>query len=185
MSDRGDDSLVDLIVEEPRWQRALPDLDRVALSAATLAHEALGISSDRFEISLLACNDARIAALNATFRGREKPTNVLSWPAFPLAPAGPGQPPPLPPAGDAEGPRQPLGDIAIALETVMAEAEQLGRPLKNHATHLILHGCLHLFGYDHETPEDAGLMEDIERRALARIDISDPYEQGGADETAR
>ena len=79
------------------------------------------------------------------------------------------------PAASAHGARLPLGDVAIALQTVVEEAGQLGRPLKNHAMHLILHGCLHLLGYDHETPRDAELMEDIERRALARAGVPDPF----------
>ncbi|HET7410684.1 MAG TPA: rRNA maturation RNase YbeY [Paracoccaceae bacterium] len=180
MSDTADDPmgdpLVDLVVEEPGWERALPDLGDVATLAAELALDAAGTPADRFAISLLACNDDRIGALNAQFRGRPKPTNVLSWPAFPLAPPGPGQPPPQPPVDGASGDRQPLGDVAIALETVVREAEQRGFPLKNHATHLILHGCLHLLGYDHQIPQDAVLMEDLERRALARAGIPDPYE---------
>lgn len=168
--------LVDLIIEEPGWQRALPDLDSVATTAAGLALEAAGLPRDSFSISLLACGDARISALNAEFRGKAAATNVLSWPSLPLSPPAPGKPPPSPPAGPPGAARLPLGDVAIALDTVLAEAADRGLPLKNHAAHLILHGCLHLLGYDHETPEDAGLMEDIERRALARIGIPDPYE---------
>ncbi len=70
----------------------------------------------------------------------------------------------------------PLGDVAIALGTVVKEAEAAGLPLKSHTMHLILHGCLHLLGYDHETPQDAELMEELERRALSRAGIADPYE---------
>lgn len=169
-----DEPLVDLIVEAPGWKAALPDLHAVATRAAELALGAADLDPAGFSVSLLACDNARIAALNAGFRGRAAPTNVLSWPAFPLAPAGPGARPPRPPGSSAAG-RMPLGDVAIALETVVREAEDRRLPLKNHTMHLILHGCLHLLGYDHERPEDAELMEDLERRALARAGIPDPY----------
>ena len=177
MSDRADESepMVDLIVEDPGWESALPQLDEVAAAAARLALQAAGLDPEGFSISLLACDDARIAALNAEFRGKPAPTNVLSWPAFPLAPARPGEPPPAPPAG-LRGARQSLGDVAIALGTVAREAKDAGQPLKNHAVHLILHGCLHLLGYDHEDPQDAQLMEELERRALAQAGIPVPYE---------
>ena len=169
------DPLVDLIVEEPGWRRALPDLDRIAAATVGLAIDAAGLPHEDFSVSLLACDDDRIAALNADFRGKPTPTNVLSWPAFPLAPARPGEPPAPPPRPSQAG-RLPLGDVAIALGSVLREAETGGVPLKNHTIHLILHGCLHLLGYDHETPQDAELMEDLERRALAQAGIPDPYE---------
>lgn len=172
--------LVELIVEEAGWHRALPDLEHVATRAAGLALGACGVPPDRFVIALLACSDARIAGLNAEFRTRATPTNVLSWPAFVLAPPRPGAPPDLPPReapGSAAEGRRPLGDIAIALETVAAEAQERGLPLKNHATHLIVHGCLHLLGYDHQTPPDAMLMEGLEGRVLAEAGIPDPYDE--------
>jgi probable rRNA maturation factor len=171
---RADDPLVDLVVDEPEWERALPDLESIATRAAELALEAADVPPDAFTIALLACDDARIAALNAEFRGRPRPSNVLSWPAFTLAPAFPGARPARPPAAAVEA-RTPLGDVAIALQTVVQEAAAGRLPLKNHALHLILHGCLHLLGYDHERPEDAELMEGLERRALARAGIPDPY----------
>lgn len=168
------DPLVDLIVEDPGWERALPDLHAIATRASELALEAAGLSADEFAVALLACDDSRIAALNAGFRGKPRATNVLSWPAFPLSAAIPGAPPARPPASSRRG-RTPLGDVAIALQTVVREAEGDSVPLKNHALHLILHGCLHLLGYDHETPDDAELMEGLERTALARAGIPDPY----------
>lgn len=171
-----DDPLVDLIVEAPDWRRALPELEALAVRAAEMALQAAELEPAGFSVSLLACDDDRIAGLNAEFRGRPAPTNVLSWPAFSLAPAAPGAPPPRPPGAGTDGGRVALGDVALALGTVVREAEERGLPLKNHAMHLILHGCLHLLGYDHETPQDAELMEDVERRALARAGIPDPYQ---------
>lgn len=168
--------LVDLIVEEPGWETAVPGLGGIATRAAELALEAASLSPDEFSVSLLACDDARISQLNAQFRGKSSPTNVLSWPAFSLAPSAPGEPPSRPPSDALPGERVPLGDVAIALETMVREASERGLPLKNHAMHLILHGCLHLLGYDHEREGDADLMEDLERRALARAGIPDPYQ---------
>ena len=177
--DAAHEPLVDLIVEADDWEQALPGLQTAATQAAELALGEAGLDPDAYSVAVLACDDARIAGLNAEFRGKPSPTNVLSWPAFPLAPAAPGAPPnrpPVPPTGSPAAGRLPLGDVAIALQTVAREADERGVPLKNHAIHLILHGCLHLLGYDHETPQDAELMEDLERRALARAGIHDPYE---------
>lgn len=162
--------VVDLVVDEPEWEAALPDLGDVAETAALAALDAAGPVPDGLTIALLACDDARIAGLNGEFRGRARPTNVLSWPAFALTPAAPGARPPSPPGHPGH-----LGDVAIAFQTTMHEAEERGISLKSHATHLILHGCLHLLGYDHERAEDAELMEGIETRALARLGLSDPY----------
>ncbi len=169
-----DDPLVDLVVEAPEWTKALPELQAVASRAVELALGAGGVSAEGHAVTLLACDDARIAALNAEFRGKARATNVLSWPTFELRPAAEGVRPAPPPAGEA-GPRIPLGDVAIAIETVRREAESAGLPLKNHVLHLIVHGSLHLLGYDHERDGDAALMEGLERRALAELGIPDPY----------
>lgn len=170
-------TLVDLVVEEAGWVEALPDLADVAERAARLALGGAGIAAEGYEIALLACGDARIAELNAGFRGKPAPTNVLSWPGFDLAPERPGAAPLTPPAPGA-GPPVTLGDVAIALQTVRREALDFQRPLKDHVTHLILHGCLHLLGYDHQTGADADVMEGVERRQLASVGIDDPYERG-------
>lgn len=160
--------IVDLVVEHAAWTEAVPDLDAVAETAARLALDGAGLSTAGREIAVLACDAARIADLNAAFRGREVPTDVLSWPAFDLAPPAPGLAPLPPPPGS-------LGDVAIALDVCTAEAERAGLRLKDHALHLILHGCLHLLGFDHETDADAALMEGIERRQLIAIGLADPY----------
>ena len=124
---------------------------------------------------VLACDDDRIAALNADHRGMARPTNVLSWPAFDLAPAAPGSRPPAPPMA-APGAGLPLGDVAIALQTCLREAESAAIPLKTHVIHLILHSVLHLLGYDHQTEADAELMEGIESTAMTGAGFPDPYE---------
>lgn len=170
----GAEPLVDLVVEDPAWDTALPDLAEVAERAARAALAEAGLDPARWTLSLLACDDARIAGLNARFRGREGPTNVLSWPAFPLAPPRPGSPPPRPPE-PPPGAAGHLGDVAIALGTAAREAESADRALKSHVIHLILHGMLHCLGHDHETEADAALMEGIETRLLSGMDIADPY----------
>ena len=119
-----------------------------------------GVSPEDVEITLLLTDDAGIRALNRDFRGRDKPTNVLSFPS----PAQPGAP----------GPRH-LGDIALACETLALEANEEGKSLQDHATHLIVHGTLHLLGYDHELEAQAEIMEALEVKALAALGIADPY----------
>lgn len=166
--------LVDLVVEAPDWIAALPDLGPAADLAATAALQGAGLDPPRYTLCVLACDDARIARLNADFRGREAPTNVLSWPAFELAPQAPGAPPGQPPAPSLGAPVH-LGDVAVALQTARAEAESRGVSLKSHAIHLILHGCLHLLGYDHQTEEDAARMEGLETRLLCGLGIEDPH----------
>lgn len=166
--------LVDLVIEAPGWQRALPDLAPAAETAAAAALRGAGLAPAGYTVCLLACDDARIARLNAEFRGREVPTNVLSWPAFELAPAEPGAPPGRPPAPAAGRPCH-LGDLALALETARSEAESRGVSLKSHVIHLILHGCLHLLGYDHQAEADAARMEGLETSLLGGLGIEDPH----------
>lgn len=160
----------DILLEDRRWSAMGLDALAERAFAAVLAH--VGIAAPT-EISLLACNDARIAALNADFRGKPQPTNVLSWPADERAAAEPGGVPALPrpgPDGMIE-----LGDIAIAHDICAREATEAGRSLADHATHLIVHGVLHLLGYDHDRDADAALMERIEVEILGKLGISDPY----------
>jgi probable rRNA maturation factor len=120
-------------------------------------------------------DDSEVAALNAAYRGRETATNVLSWPAFALSPGADGWPNGAPERGPtAEA--TPLGDIALAAETVAREAAERKLAIADHAIHLIVHAFLHLLGYDHEAEQEASVMESVERRALARIGVADPYE---------
>ena len=127
-----------------------------------------------FSISLMGCDDARIAVLNADFRGKPQPTNVLSWPSEERGAEFVGEAPEPPEPGDPEDPES-LGDIAIAYETCAREAEEQGKPMPDHVTHLIVHGVLHLLGYDHIEDEDAAVMEALEVRILASLGVSDPY----------
>lgn len=160
---------LDLTLEDPRWTILPPLADRAI--SATLAQ--MGLDPELCEISLLGCDDARIAALNAEFREKPSPTNVLSWPAEDLAAETPGGTP-LAPEPDFTG-AVPLGDIAIAFDTCQREADAAGKPIADHVTHLIVHGLLHLLGYDHIRDEDATLMEGLETRILGNLGIDDPY----------
>jgi probable rRNA maturation factor len=164
--------LVDLVAEDPRWEAAgLPALAERA-ARATLAH--LGLPAEGFEISLLACGDARIAELNASFRGKAGPTNVLSWPSEERGARRAGARPKPPRPGSPDDP-EALGDVALSFDTCLAEAGAAGRSLADHATHLVVHGVLHLLGYDHSRPADAALMERLEVEILARLGVADPY----------
>ncbi|MCG6901073.1 MAG: rRNA maturation RNase YbeY [Rhodobacter sp.] len=157
---------IDVVIETPEWQTA--GLESLAERAAdaTLAH--LKLDGAAFEICLLGCGDARIAALNAAFREKPQATNVLSWPSEERGADAPGGVPAAP--GDVE-----LGDIAIAYQTCAREAAELARPFDAHVTHLVVHGVLHLLGYDHIDGQDAALMEGLETEILATLGLPDPY----------
>ncbi len=152
----------------------LPALAQQALTA-TLG--GLGANPARFEASLLACDDARIAELNSAFRGKPTPTNVLSWPAEERSAETAGGRPEMPQA-PPDGPPVELGDIAIAYETCQREAQQAGIAMQDHVVHLLVHALLHLLGYDHIRDQDATLMEAVEVRTLAQLGIADPYGDG-------
>ena len=150
---------IDISVEAGDWpdEAALTLLVDRAVAAAFAETGVVGSS----ELSIVFSDDAHIRSLNADWRGKDKPTNVLSFPAFPFVMGGP-----LPPM---------LGDIVLAAETVAREAALEGKPVDNHIAHLVIHGLLHLLGHDHETDAEAEAMEAIERAALARLAIPDPY----------
>ena len=163
---------IDILIEDDGWNDT--DLDAVAQAACTATLTELGLAPDAFAVSILACDDARIAALNAEFRGKPTPTNVLSWPSEDRAAGTPGAMPYLPEAAPDDPPEE-LGDIALALGVLTAEAAVAGKPFAHHLTHLLVHGLLHLLGFDHISDPDAALMEGIETRILARLGVPDPY----------
>ncbi|MDA7430032.1 rRNA maturation RNase YbeY [Primorskyibacter aestuariivivens] len=165
--------LTDTIIQDTRWQQAGLETLADTAAIATLAH--LGLNPAHFEIAVLACDDARIATLNADFRGKPNPTNVLSWPEEDLSADSDGDRPHAPDPGTPDDP-QPLGDIAIAFDTCTREAHDQGKPFVDHVTHLVVHGVLHLLGYDHIRDKDATLMEAHERVILGKLGLSDPYE---------
>ena len=152
---------LDIEVESEGWG-AVPGLDALCRRAAEAALAALPDGpAGRVEATLLLTDDAALRALNREFRGQDKATNVLSFPA-PSVGAAPGQP-------------RHLGDIALGYETVARESGDEGKTLADHAAHLVVHGILHLLGHDHGTDREADAMERIEVAALARLGIPDPY----------
>ena len=158
---------VEVILEDDRWQAlGLESLAERAL-AATLTHQQLDPS--KFEIALLAADEDRIAALNADFRGKPQPTNVLSWPSADRGAEMEGAMPNLS-TDDTE-----LGDIALAWETCEAEAKDQKKPLEQHILHLIVHGVLHLLGFDHVREKDGDLMESQEIAILCALGVPNPY----------
>lgn len=155
--------LTDTILEDPRWS----DLPALAEAGATAALTALGLNPAAFQIAILGCDDARIAQLNADFRGKPAPTNVLSWPAEDRDPDDL-------PRGNPDDPAE-LGDIAIAFDTCQREAAAQGKPFHHHVTHLIVHATLHLLGHDHVEEGEAARMEALEVRILDSMGLPDPY----------
>lgn len=152
---------VDIVTDEADWS-GFGDVEAVVMAAAAtvgkLPELAEGVACAVVALS----SDAEVAALNGTYRGKPKPTNVLSFPA-------------LPHKGPPTDPSRTLGDIIIARETVLAEAADQGIPPAAHLQHLVIHGLLHLLGYDHESDVDATVMEALEVRLLASLDVQDPY----------
>ncbi|MSP43668.1 MAG: rRNA maturation RNase YbeY [Alphaproteobacteria bacterium] len=132
---------------------------RTALADQGMSAEDAGADGEDFEISIVLADDAFVRELNRTWRNRDQPTNVLSFPAE---------------DEDDHGPRL-LGDVVLAYETIEREALASGTPMLDHVTHLVIHGTLHLLGFDHKTEQEAGEMEALEATLLARLDIADPY----------
>ena len=165
---------VETIIEFESWEAV--DLTALAEVAALAALAHLGLDPQGYEIAVLGCDDARIAVLNADFRGKPQPTNVLSWPEEDLAAEAEGASPEPPPEGDADDPHH-LGDIAIAHDTCAREAAERGLAVSDHVTHLVVHGVLHLLGYDHMRDADATLMERLEVEILGKLGLPDPYRQ--------
>ena len=154
---------LDIIVEAPAWNalRGVKPALRRAINAA-----AAPMQLPQSELAIVLTDDAAIRALNHRWRGRDKPTNVLSFPAHGVVPPG-------------SGPR-PLGDVVIAYETMAREAQEQGLPLTHHLAHLAVHGFLHLAGYDHQADDEAAVMERLEILILAQLAIPDPYIARGA-----
>lgn len=162
---------IDIDIVDARWNDAL-DLEAISGVALRTICKRLELDADDCEVSILACDDARIKELNADFREKDKATNVLSWPAQERG-ADEGCVPQLPET-DVFGTIE-LGDIAISYDTCDAEARDAGKPFEHHVTHLTVHGILHLLGYDHISDADASLMEQLESELLETLGIPDPY----------
>ena len=152
--------MIDIEVEDPAWSEALPEVESVVRAAAlaAAAHE----EAAHADITILLTDDESVRALNARFRGQDKPTNVLSFPAV---------------ANRA----RLLGDVALAYGVCVREAAEQGKPLRHHLQHLTVHGVLHLLGYDHIDDDEAEAMEGLERAVLAEMGVPDPYAAGEGD----
>jgi probable rRNA maturation factor len=155
--------MTEVLVVADGWQSE-PDAEAVILRAIATAAEIADADTGEAELAVMLTDDAGIRTLNKNWRGIDKPTNVLSFPALP----------PTGPAGPDDAPRM-LGDIAIAFETTRREADDEQKPFDHHLGHLAVHGFLHLIGYDHETDDDAEAMEALETEILAQLGIPDPY----------
>lgn len=153
MTDRPAGPVIDVSIESANWNSDGEAIVRRAIAAAA-PRDCAGA-----ELSVVLTDDASIRALNAQWRHRDEPTNVLSFPA----------------ASQGKGAPRVLGDIVIAHETTAREAAEEGKPFADHLSHLAVHGLLHLLGYDHESDADAKVMEQLERKILARLKIPDPY----------
>ncbi len=154
---------VSITVAEPAWDEAAPDCRDIARAAAT-AGAAGQLDGDGAEISIVLAGDEMLRELNRRYRGIDASTNVLSF--------ADGTPPPAP------GVERLLGDVAVSLETTRQEAEAEGLEITEHLAHLVVHGVLHLLGYDHETDVDAVVMERLETSVLAGLGLKDPYGRG-------
>lgn len=163
-------------IEKAGWKKALPEAARIGRQAARRTVKA-GLATqlgkvpilagrDALELSLVLSGDAEVQVLNRDYRGKDKPTNVLSFAALDSQ----SSPHTLP----AETPCH-LGDVVLALETLKSEAREQRKTLKQHYTHLVVHGVLHLLGFDHERARDARHMEGLERDVLAGLGWPDPY----------
>jgi probable rRNA maturation factor len=161
--DRAGTVEIDLAAPSPLWREALPEAARVARNAARAALGGSGRSpAGAAELAVVLGDDRLVRALNKAWRGQDKSTNVLSFAA--------GEDGPRP----ADAPLL-LGDVVLAFETVAAEAAAQRKPLTDHLAHLVVHGVLHLLGFDHEAAAPAARMETLEKRILAGLGIADPY----------
>jgi len=147
---RASRTTVDVVVLDTAWTKAMPGVERLVRKAARAA-----TGNRKRSLTIALADDRRVRVLNARDRKKDRPTNVLSYPS---------------------GERVFLGDVVLARQTVWREAKSQGKTPADHLGHLVVHGTLHLMGYDHETSEaDAERMEALERRILAKLGISDPY----------
>ena len=143
--------MIEVEIEDDAWSAALPEVEAVATRAATAA-----LGSVEGDVVILLTDDEAVREINARFRDRDRPTNVLSFPA-------------------AESAFPHLGDLTLAFGVCATEAEAQAKTLSDHLSHLIVHGVLHLLGRDHEDDAEADEMEDEERSILASLGVADPY----------
>lgn len=159
-------AIIDTVIENARWQDVLPTVEDLVVAVGHDLFDVQGLAGrDDIEVSVALVDDVRMQELNQEYRDKDQPTNVLSFDQLGLS------------AGDPvpEGP-QLLGDVIIALETVQNEAQSQTKSVEDHFSHLLIHGLLHLLGYDHIDDHDAQVMEALEADILARRGINNPYD---------
>jgi probable rRNA maturation factor len=150
--------MIEVEIEASDWTTALPEAEALVMTTGQAALDQLAPTEDGSEplAVILLTGDAEVAELNARFRGKPGPTNVLSFPAPP-------------------NPEDQIGDVALAYGVCAREAAEQGKSLQQHLQHLVVHGVLHLLGYDHETDGEAEAMEALERSILESLGVPDPY----------
>ncbi len=158
----------DIFVEDERWASET-GLEELIPNLAAETLRAVELSPERHTVSVALLSDAAVRGLNKTFRGKDVPTNVLSFPS-----------PRAIHIGSRNGEPLFLGDVALAYETVVSEASAQGKTVLQHAAHLVVHGVLHLAGFDHDGDADAARMEAAEGAILAHFGIPDPYRDDAA-----
>lgn len=154
-----------IVCQFDAWRQIGAVEDCIQRAIAMLRYVPEATEYGQSEITIALCDDAMVRTLNRQFRNQDKPTNVLSFPATANS------------THHADAADRSLGDIILAYETVMSEASGLKKPAADHLTHLVIHGSLHLLGYDHETECEAELMENMEVSLLKRLDIANPYSE--------
>lgn len=165
---------VDIIVGSGGWSAKLPDVESIVHRVAQAAIGAARDVPGNAELSVLLSDDADVRRLNRDYRGSDAATNVLAFA---------NDDPVMGPVGRARADARPtlLGDVVIAFETTAREAADQNKPLSHHVSHLLVHGVLHLLGYDHDEATAANDMENLERAILAGLGIPDPYGERGPD----
>lgn len=168
MTHRSDTPEICVSIADDAWLDAVPDSEAVALRAAEAALAATWPGLGPVGIGIVLGDDAQVQALSRQWRGQDKPTNVLSFPATDAAPD-------TRPTTAEDGMPLELGDVVLAHGTCRREAQDQDKPLARHLEHLVVHGVLHLLGYDHLTEAEAERMEQLETRILAGLGAPDPY----------
>lgn len=161
------DHEIDVSLLEPEWKASFLDVEEIARQAVELTFEVATMPRPLFgkplEASIVLANDDLVQVLNREYRGKDKPTNVLSFAAMDA-----GGPVP-------DGASVPIGDVIVSYQTIEREAAEQEKFFKDHFTHMVVHGTLHLLGYDHENEDEANIMEALEIRILERMNIQNPY----------
>ena len=158
-AEEGDEDALVISIDDKAWTGACGDVEILCRAAAQAVMEARKTQAG---VTIVLSNNARMRALNYQFRGRDQPTNVLSFPAV---------------RNYAVDSALSLGDVVLGLETVKSECQKYGCSLDEHLTHLVVHGCLHLLGFDHSTDAEATRMEGLETTILKRLGVPDPYQK--------